>query len=129
MQLAALHKQIRVKDAYGVVVPPEAKGVPLRIVALLFCVLVGIAVALASQMVGVLLVFSLLIGPAAIAQRLCSSVLPGLTLSLAIGVGTTWASLVLAYLTNWPVAFWAPALLFGLYVTSLTWPLPGRGPT
>ena len=95
-----------------------AKGVPLRLVATLFYILVAVAVAFASQIVGVLLVFTLLIGPPAIAMRFCRTVWPGLLLSVAIGVGATWASLILAYLTDAPVSFWVPTLLFALYLAS-----------
>jgi zinc/manganese transport system permease protein len=96
-----------------------AKGVPIRLVSTLFCVLVAVAVAVASQIVGVLLVFTLLIGPPAIALRFCRTVWPGLIVSVALGVGVTWASLVLAYLTDAPVSFWAPTLLFALYLLSV----------
>ena len=96
----------------------EAKGVPLRLVSVIFYILVAVAVAVASQIVGVLLVFTLLIGPPAIAQRFCHAVWPGIALSLALGVGVTWVSIVLAYFTGWPVSFWAPALLFVFYVLS-----------
>ncbi len=96
----------------------EAKGVPLRLVSVIFYILVAVAVALASQIVGVLLVFTLLIGPPATALRFCRTVWPGILLSLAIGVGVTWASLLLAYFTNWPVSFWAPSLLFAFYLLS-----------
>jgi zinc/manganese transport system permease protein len=96
----------------------EAKGVPLRLVSTLFYILVAVAVAMASQIVGVLLVFTLLIGPPAIALRFCRTVWPGLALSIALGVGVTWISLVLAYLTDAPVSFWAPTLLFVFYLLS-----------
>ncbi len=96
----------------------EAKGVPLRLVATLFYMLVAVAVAFASQIVGVLLVFTLLIGPPAIAQRFCRAVWPGLLLSMAIGVGTTWIALLLAYSTDAPPSFWLPALFFALYLAS-----------
>ena len=79
--------------------------------------LVAVAVAVASQIVGVLLVFTLLIGPPAIALRFCRTVWPGLALSLAVGIGVTWTSLVLAYLTSGPVSFWAPTLLFVFYLS------------
>jgi len=97
----------------------EAKGVPLRLVSIIFYMLVAVAVAVASQIVGVLLVFTLLIGPPAIALRFCRTVWPGLALSLVVGVGATWASLVLAYLTSGPVSFWAPTLLFVFYLLSV----------
>jgi zinc/manganese transport system permease protein len=96
----------------------EAKGVPLRFVSTLFYMLVAVAVAFASQIVGVLLVFTLLIGPPAIALRFCRTVWPGLLLSVAVGVGVTWATLILAYITDDPPSFWAPTLLFALYLAS-----------
>jgi zinc/manganese transport system permease protein len=96
----------------------EAKGVPMRLVATLFYMLVAVAVAFASQIVGVLLVFTLLIGPPAIAQRFCRAVWPGLLLSVAIGVGVTWIALLLAYFTDAPPSFWLPALFFALYLAS-----------
>ena len=96
----------------------EAKGVPLRLISVTFYLLVAIAVAVASQMMGVLLVFALLVGPAAIAQRLCHTVWPGILVGLAIAVAVTWISLILAYVTDWPVSFWVPSLLFAVYVPS-----------
>jgi zinc/manganese transport system permease protein len=96
----------------------EAKGVPLRLVSTVFYILVAVAVAVASQIVGVLLVFTLLTGPPAIAQRFCRSVWPGLLVSLLVGVGVTWISLILYLLSDAPVSFWAPALLFVLYLLS-----------
>jgi zinc/manganese transport system permease protein len=95
-----------------------AKGVPVRLVSTLFYVLVALAVAVASQIVGVLLVFTLLIGPPAIALRFCRTVWRGLILSVALGVGVTWASLVLSCFTDAPVSFWAPTLLFAFYLAS-----------
>jgi zinc/manganese transport system permease protein len=96
----------------------EAKGVPLRLVSTLFYILVAVAVAFASQIVGVLLVFTLLIGPSAIATRFCHTVWVGLALSVAIGLGVTWSSLILAYVTDNQVSFFAPTLLFALYLLS-----------
>ena len=48
----------------------EAKGVSLRLYAVLFLAIVGLAVAECTQIVGVLLVFALMVGPAATAQLL-----------------------------------------------------------
>jgi len=94
----------------------EAKGVSLRFISVVFYILVAVAVAAASQIVGVLLVFTLLIGPAAIALFFCRTAWLGIAVSLFVGVAVTWASLVLAYFTGGPVSFWAPALLFALYL-------------
>ncbi len=52
----------------------EAKGVSLRLVSMLFLVIVALAVAECAQIVGVLLVFALMVGPAAAAQRIHNAV-------------------------------------------------------
>ena len=53
----------------------EAKGVSLRLISVLFLAIVALAVAECAQIVGVLLVFALMVGPAAAAQRLHHAVL------------------------------------------------------
>ena len=50
----------------------EAKGVSLRLYSVLFLAIVALATAECAQIVGVLLVFTLMVGPAAAAQRLTS---------------------------------------------------------
>jgi zinc/manganese transport system permease protein len=50
----------------------EAKGVSLRLVSTAFLAIVAIAVSECAQIVGVLLVFTLMVGPPAAAQRLTS---------------------------------------------------------
>src|SRR6202008_2545955 len=50
----------------------EAKGVSLRLVSVLFLAIVAVAVAEAAQVVGVLLIFALMVGPAAASLRLTS---------------------------------------------------------
>ena len=52
----------------------EAKGVSLRVISVLFLVIVAVAVAEAAQIVGVLLVFALMVAPAAASLRLTSRV-------------------------------------------------------
>lgn len=47
----------------------EAKGVSLRLVSVLFLAITALAVAACTQIVGVLLVFALMVGPAAAAQN------------------------------------------------------------
>ena len=61
----------------------EAKGVSLRGCSVLFLAVVALATAECAQIVGVLLVFTLMVGPAAAAQRLTSRVGAGVLLSAA----------------------------------------------
>ena len=71
----------------------EAKGVSLRLVSVLFLAIVALGVAECAQIVGVLLVFALMVGPAAAAQRLTSRFWHGIALSVATGAGQAWLGL------------------------------------
>ena len=100
-------------------VDPEvaaARGVPVRLVTILFLVLLGATVAEAVQAVGALLVVALLVTPAAIAQELTSRPLPGMLLSAAVGVALVWAGLALAFYLPYPVSFFVTALAFAGHV-------------
>jgi zinc/manganese transport system permease protein len=97
----------------------EAKGVPVRLVATAFLMIVAVAVAECAQIVGVLLVFTLMVGPAAAAQRLTRRLGAGMALALALALAEAWGGLVLAYLTDWPTSFWITALSGAVYFLSL----------
>jgi zinc/manganese transport system permease protein len=97
----------------------EARGVKLRLVSVLFMAIVAIAVAEAAQIVGVLLVFTLMVGPAAAAQRLSTHLGHALLLTVAIGLIETWAGITLAYHTDWPSSFWIAALSGAVYFVSM----------
>lgn len=97
----------------------EARGVSLRLVGTLFLAVVALAVAQSVQIVGVLLVFTLLVGPPAAAQRLTSRLWPGIALACALGVGQAWLGIVVAYYTDWPVSFCITALSALVYLAAL----------
>jgi zinc/manganese transport system permease protein len=97
----------------------EAKGVNLRALGLVFLGLVGLTTAASAQIVGVLLVFALMVGPAATAQRLSSRVAPGLALAAGIALAEAWAGIALSYYTDWPASFWIAGLSGGVYLASL----------
>ena len=84
----------------------EAKGVSLKAVGALFLAIVALAVAEAAQVVGVLLVFALMVGPAAAALRLSSRVGGGVLLSVGLALAETWIGIALAYWSDWPPSFW-----------------------
>ena len=83
----------------------EAKGVPLRFVSTAFLAIVALAVSACAQIVGVLLVFTLMVGPPAAAQRLTSGLWSGLMLAAALALGEAWLGITIAYHTDWPVSF------------------------
>ncbi len=97
----------------------EVQGVNLRLISTLFLALVGIAVAEAVQVVGVLLVFTLMIGPAATAQIMTARVGAGIALSVILAAVQAVSGVALAYLTDWPTSFWIAMLgsiFYGLAV-------------
>ncbi len=100
----------------------EAKGVPLRGVSVLFLAIVAVATAECAQIVGVLLVFALMIAPAAAAQRLTSRVGPGIALAAGLALIDAWGGIVLAYYTDWPSSFWITALGGLTYLAASAWP-------
>jgi zinc/manganese transport system permease protein len=88
----------------------EAKGVPLRFVSMAFMSVVALAVSACAQVVGVLLVFALMVGPPASAQRAVTRLWSGLALAAAIALADAWIGIVIAYVTDWPVSFCIAAL-------------------
>src|SRR5579863_1609888 len=100
----------------------EAKGVSLRLYSMIFLGIVALATAECAQIVGVLLVFSLMVGPAAAAQRLVTGIGPGLLLAAGLALLEAWAGITLAFYTDRPSSFWITALSAGIYLLSI---LPG----
>ncbi|MGO9419349.1 metal ABC transporter permease [Roseiarcus sp.] len=88
----------------------EARGVPLRFVSSAFLAIVAVAVAECAQIVGVLLVFTLMVGPAAAAMNLTRRLGLAIALSAALALAEAWGGLTLAYYTDWPTSFWITAL-------------------
>jgi zinc/manganese transport system permease protein len=88
----------------------EARGVPLRFVSAAFLAIVAVAVAECAQIVGVLLVFTLMVGPAAAAMNLTRRLAAAVALSAALALAEAWGGLTLAFYSDWPVSFWITAL-------------------
>jgi len=84
----------------------EAKGVSLRMVSILFLAIVALATAECIQIVGVLLVFTLTVGPAATAQKLTTHLARGVLLSAILALAEAWLGIAMAYYTDWPSSFW-----------------------
>ena len=101
----------------------EAKGVPLRFVGTAFLAVVALAVSECAQIVGVLLVFALMVGPPAAAQRLTSSLWSGLALSALLALAEAWLGLTIAFYSDWPVSFCIAFLSALGYFAALGWPV------
>jgi hypothetical protein len=98
------------------------RRVSLRLYSALFLAIVALATAECAQIGGVLLVFALMVGPAAAAQRLTSGIGRGLLLSAVLALLEAWAGITLAFYTDWPSSFWISALSAGVYLFAAVWP-------
>ncbi len=104
----------------------EAKGVSLRLMAVLFLALVALAVAQSVQVVGVLLVFTLMVGPPAAAQFLARRLATGIALAIAFAIAEAWLGIVLAWYTDWPTTFWITVLSAAVYLAAAGLTAPKR---
>jgi zinc/manganese transport system permease protein len=93
-----------------------ARGLPVRTISSAFLVLLAVAVSVSVQVVGVLLIFTLLIAPAATATYLTSRIYRGLATAMLIGILETWLGITLAYYTPYPVSFYIATAAVAVYV-------------
>ena len=112
--LAALYRPLQFAS-----VDPEvaaARGVPVRALSVGIFLLLALTTAEAIQVVGVLLVLTLVITPAAAAQRL--TVRPGLMFALSVGIAllATEGGILLSLAHSWPTSFYISSLSFGAYL-------------
>jgi zinc/manganese transport system permease protein len=94
----------------------EARGVPVNLLGLVFLVLVAITVSIAVQIVGALLFFTLLIGPAATSVRIVQRPLWAILLAILLGICYTWLGIFFAANGSWPVSFYIATISFGVYL-------------
>jgi zinc/manganese transport system permease protein len=95
----------------------EARGVGRRRMEMCFLVVVALTTSMTVPVVGALLMFSLMIAPAAAAR--CFTNRPGtaIALSAAIAVVVVWLSIAISYETSWPIGFFVGALGAVAYAT------------
>jgi zinc/manganese transport system permease protein len=94
----------------------RARGLPVGLLSTAFLVLLGVAAAGASQVTGSLLVFALLVAPAAAASRLTARPARGLALSIAIALVVTWLGEGIAFFSPYPIGFWVTTLAFAVFL-------------
>ncbi|AEH10688.1 MULTISPECIES: metal ABC transporter permease [Protofrankia] len=93
-----------------------AAGVPVRALSVAFLIVLGSTAAEVSQITGTLLVFTLLVIPAATAQILTPRPALSLALTVLFGLLVTWAGLTVAYYSPYPIGFFITSFAFGLYL-------------
>jgi zinc/manganese transport system permease protein len=100
----------------------QTRGVPVRLISIIFLLLLATTVAESILIIGVLLVTALLIAPAATAINLTNRPRNALIVSLLISLGTTWSGLVLTFIgtgQQLPVSFYIAAIAAACYFISV----------
>ena len=98
----------------------RAKGVPTVALSVAFMAVLALAVTDAVQVVGVLLIFALIVTPAAIAIRFTSRPGRAIATGVALSLAFTWLGLAIAYYSPHPVSFFITSLAFGTYIVVRT---------
>ena len=96
-----------------------ARRVPVALVTTAFLVVLGLAATATAQVTGSLLVFSLLVAPAATAHRLSTRPARGIALAVVLGLLTVWLGIASAYYLSYPVGFWVATYGFGVYALTV----------
>ncbi len=95
----------------------EARGVPVQMLGMFFLLLTAISVSLSIQVTGALLVFTLLVGPAATAVRIARSPMWAILCAIMLGLLYTWLGILLAVQNGaWPVSFYIATIAFVVYL-------------
>jgi len=93
-----------------------ARGVPVRALSIVFMLLLGLTVAVSVQIVGALLVLSILVTPAAAALRVSASPVIVPLLSVVFGVVSMVGGILLALGGSVPISPYVTTISFAIYV-------------
>jgi zinc/manganese transport system permease protein len=96
----------------------EARGVSPRRMELGFLLVMALATSMTVPVVGALLMFSLMIGPAAAARSLTARPMLAMALSVVIALITVWIGIAVSYQSNWPLGFFVGVIGAAFYLFS-----------
>lgn len=94
----------------------QAKGVPVRALSIMFMALLAVAVTMAVQVVGTLLLFALVVTPAATAIALTARPVLAMAISAVISVTSVWAGLGASAMFNLPPSFLVVTIACGVWL-------------
>jgi zinc/manganese transport system permease protein len=97
----------------------EAKGVPVRALSITFMVLLGLTVTMAVQAVGTLLLFALVVTPAATAIMLTPRPAMAMAVSTVISLSAVWLGLGASAMFNLPPSF--PVVTIACAIWAASW--------
>ena len=93
-----------------------ARGIPVRLLSIVFMVLLGLATAVSIQIVGALLVLSLLVTPAAAAMRVTSTPRLVVSLSVLFALTSIVGGILLALGSSIPISPYVTTISFSIYL-------------
>ncbi|GAC82808.1 putative ABC transporter permease protein [Gordonia paraffinivorans NBRC 108238] len=94
----------------------QARGVPVRTLSVVFAIVMGLACAQGVQIIGALLVMSLLITPGAAAARITANPVRALVLSVVFAEVVAIGGLLLSLAPKLPVSVFVTIISFVIYV-------------
>lgn len=97
----------------------RSRRIPVAAVTTTFLVVLALAATATAQVTGSLLVFSLLVAPAATAHRLTVRPGRGMVAAVTIALVVVWLGVASAYYLRYPVGFWVSTYGFGAYVLTV----------
>jgi zinc/manganese transport system permease protein len=125
--LALMYRPLLLSSALPEVA--DARGVSTRRMDLCFLIVMALATSMTVPVVGALLMFALMIGPAAAARSFTRRPGQAIGLAVAIALVTVWAGIVASYRTNWPLGFFVGVIAAAFFLVGLGWTaVRRRGP-
>ncbi|MCW2705182.1 MAG: metal transporter permease [Blastococcus sp.] len=97
----------------------EARGVPVRALGLAFVVLLALTITMAVQVVGTLLLFALVVTPAATALRITARPARVAVIAVTLALAAVWGGLVLSAMVDLPPSFFIVSLAVFAWVVVL----------
>ena len=88
----------------------ESRGIKGVRIELAFLLVIALVTTMAVPVVGTLLIFSLLIGPAAAARSFTNKPLTAMGLSVVFALVTVWSAIALSYTSELPIGFFVGAI-------------------
>ena len=98
----------------------QAKGLPVRLLSMVFLALLGFAVTMAVQAVGTLLLFALVVTPAATAIMLTPKPPGAMVISAVISVVSVWLGVAMSAMFNLPPSFVIVTIACGVWLVVWT---------
>ncbi|HEV7679463.1 MAG TPA: metal ABC transporter permease [Candidatus Dormibacteraeota bacterium] len=99
----------------------EARGVHIGLVSVLLLFVLAVTVSVDAPIIGVLLTFSLVVGPAATAALVSPRPGRAVALSVALSVLYIWVGLAVSYWVDFPPSVFVTGLAFSGYLAARAW--------